>query len=198
MRSTLLTNIGVCLLVAGAQAKERSRQAVESVAMGQMTDPRDHKTYPTVAVKSQTWMARNLDYKTGRSWCYERDEKNCRKYGRLYDWQTARIACPEGWHLPSDQEWSSLGEIVDGHGKALRAKSWSGTDAIGFNALPGGSYGDAGFFVFENMAAYFWSSTEYDSQNAWRRGLDAHTDSLRRYSNFKVIGFSVRCAKDRP
>jgi hypothetical protein len=60
-------------------------------------------------------MAENLnhDIKPWKSWCYDDKDLNCEKYGRLYDWNAANKACPEGWRLPSQGEWSDLVSRVD-------------------------------------------------------------------------------------
>jgi len=61
-------------------------------------------------------MAQNMNYRPqpGRSGCYEKDIANCNKYGRLYDWKTAKIVCPTGWHLPTGQEWDDLLKAMGG------------------------------------------------------------------------------------
>jgi hypothetical protein len=69
-------------------------------------DARDGKKYGAVEIGIQTWMAENLNYNASGSKCSGNSESNCQKYGRLYNWSTARNACPKGWHLPSDAEWS--------------------------------------------------------------------------------------------
>ena len=74
----------------------------------EITDARDGQTYKTVTLGDQTWLAQDLNYETDNSWCFQNDPANCETYGRLYNWEAAMNACPAGWHLPSDQEWSKL------------------------------------------------------------------------------------------
>lgn len=71
--------------------------------------------YKTVKIGNQLWMAENLNLETPGSWCYENNPSNCKKYGRLYTWHDAMEYCPDGWHLPSDDEWVELKNFVDDH-----------------------------------------------------------------------------------
>jgi uncharacterized protein (TIGR02145 family) len=119
-----------------------------TVGAGTFTDKRDGKTYKTVKIGKQTWMAENLNYQTKNgSLCYDNKESNCKKYGRLYETgYTLKNVCPAGWHLPSSQEWKDLVLTAGGFdvaGKKLKSKSgWdgdgNGTDEFGFSAMPGG------------------------------------------------------------
>ena len=72
------------------------------------TDERDGKQYKFVEVDDMTWMADNLNYESEGSWCYEGNADNCNNWGRLYTWNEATEVCPDGWHLPNDEEWGKL------------------------------------------------------------------------------------------
>ncbi|WP_308602515.1 fibrobacter succinogenes major paralogous domain-containing protein [uncultured Fibrobacter sp.] len=175
---------------------------------GTMTDPRDGQSYRTVKIGNQVWMAENLNYKTTESFCYDNKSANCLKYGRLYTWDAAMRACPEGWHLPSDTEWKILVEAVGGKGvagKKLKSTSgWdhdgNGMDKYGFSVLPAGGryvnrYGD-GLYSIAGEDANFWSSTEYDSYDAYYWDFLYDAERVRSLYNFKDVGFSVRCLRD--
>lgn len=177
-------------------------------------DKRDGQTYKTVTIGKQIWMAENLNYKTKKSWCYDNNETNCDKYGRLYKWKAAKKACPSGWHLPSDEEWKELEmylgmSITDANkdgwrgndeGKKMKSKSgWglnNGTNSSGFNALPGGYRGSSGSFYYLGGYGDWWSSSESSGTRAWHRRLYYDYDQARRGSDDKTYGFSVRCLKN--
>ncbi len=157
-----------------------SSEAPAPIYGADFLDPRDSKTYKTVIIGTQTWMESNLNYKPSSASghkCYaegygydtwlkptedqSKIEANCDKFGRLYDWVTARTVCPTGWHLPSRDEWNVLKNYVYdilwnnyededfgwGVGTKLKATDgWkvhdvqgnNGIDAYGFNAIGGG------------------------------------------------------------
>ena len=201
-------------------------------------DDRDSSVYGYVQIGSQIWMAENLNYdynrNTAKSYCFINDAANCSTYGRLYTWaaamdsatvfsddgkgcgyeetctaaDTVRGVCPEGWHLPSSDEWNSLKTYVaekisggtDSVGYALKAKNgWSdngnGSDAFGFGALPaGGRDYDGSYYV--QCYTDFWSSTEGRSNLAYFWRLSYGSTDL--YTDFdsKNAALSVRCVKD--
>ena len=135
-------------MIINKQTESLSSQVVK----GSMTDPRDGKVYETVEIGSHIWLAENLSYKTSDSLCYDNDEENAKKYGRLYKFGDAKNACPPGWHLPSSNEIESLVHAVGGMsiaGKSLKSVSgWQSEegqskknlDSVGFSALPAGYY----------------------------------------------------------
>ncbi len=177
------------------------------VTVGSMTDSRDGLTYKTVTIGSQTWMAENLNYETAASYCYNDDATNCTKYGRLYTWTAATMACPSGWHLPSKAEWETLFNAVGSQstaGKELKSTSgWTssgnGTDAFGFSALPAGFRPDDGYYDGEGGFTDLWSSTEYGSDRAFSMSLGYDGDgALLSDCSKTYYGFSVRCLKDNP
>jgi uncharacterized protein (TIGR02145 family) len=176
-------------------------------AQGQpLTDSRDGQKYRAVKIGSQTWMAENLNYNASGSKCYENSEYNCKKYGRLYNWNMAMKACPSGWHLPSKAEWEVLSNSAGGSktdGEHLKAKSgWNdyegkngnGQDTYGFTALPGGNGYSGGYDV--GNYGYWWSSTESDSDYAYDRRMSYRSESAIWRNYKKNFLFSVRCVQD--
>jgi uncharacterized protein (TIGR02145 family) len=126
MRKLILTTAAVAavLCLAGCSKKPAQEPASETqtateidTVTGMLTDKRDKQTYRTVVIGGNRWMAENLNYKTDSSWCYNNADSNCVKYGRMYNWEASMVACPEGWHLPSREEWDSLGQAVGGRGR---------------------------------------------------------------------------------
>lgn len=179
---------------------------VPPYSVGTITDSRDGRIYKTVTIKgSQTWMAQNLNYETGGSFCYNDSAEYCSKYGRLYTWESAKTSCPSGWYLPRQWEWENLISSVGGAsiaGKMLKLESgWisssSGKDAFRFSALPAGDLIlDKGkYYSGEGHIAYFWSSTESSRLNyAYSVLLDDH-DNAEIYTSKTNNGLSVRCLR---
>jgi uncharacterized protein (TIGR02145 family) len=161
-------------------------------------------------IGTQTWMAENLNCDVEGSKCYDNDSANCTKYGRLYNWEAAMKACPTGWHLPSDAEWTALTDAVGGSstaGTKLKAtsgwnnyngKSGNGTDDYGFAALPGGGGGAGGNFYYAGNYGCWWSSAEYyaDARIAWGQYMYYDYENVYRGYDIKLDLFSVRCVQD--
>jgi uncharacterized protein (TIGR02145 family) len=184
-------------------AEAAFKAKAKGVDKGSFTDSRDGKRYKTVKFDNRTWMAENLNYNADGSKCYNNQDSNCQKYGRLYNWSTAKTACPEDWHLPSDAEWQVLVDFAGGYnaGHILKASSgWesngNGVGAFGFSALPGGLGNSDGGFNYAGYGGYWWSATEIGASNAWNRDMYYYDADVYRLSYDKTSLFSVRCVQD--
>jgi len=168
-----------------------------------IVDARDNKTYRTVKIGNQIWMAENLGYKAKGSLCYKDNELNCEKYGRLYDWNTASKACPVGWRLPSRKDWNALAKAAGGEmaGKNLKSKTdWNGTDIYGWSALPGGSKGNE-YENFHEIGDHgsWWTSTPDPPLIhgfSYYRGVSTSHNETYEASCSKTFYYSVRCIQD--
>ena len=145
------------------------------------TDSRDGKKYRIVKIGTQTWMAENLNYNANGSKCYKNNSQNCTKYGRLYDWNTAKNVCQNYWHLPSRSEWDAL----------IKATGLN----VNFLTHTGG-YGDyyGDFYNISNYS-YWWTSTENDINTAYFRSIDDNNKIYRNYLDKNLL-LSVRCVKN--
>lgn len=181
---------------------------------GSFTDHRDGKTYNTVKIGKQIWMAENLAFKPGKGnyWAFDGWQSNLERYGYLYDWETARNVCPPGWRLPSDNEWQELIDFLGGNqvaGFKMKSESgWhqvglsgngNGDNSSGFNGLPGGSlalWDNRENFNFLREAGFWWSSTPSEENKAWFRYIRNRNTEVERGSVVIENGQSVRCLKN--
>ncbi|NND05901.1 MAG: hypothetical protein HKN87_05935 [Saprospiraceae bacterium] len=207
---------------------------------GEVTDTAGN-TYRTITIGSQEWMAENLrttHYADGTiipqvnnngtwaaanygAWCWYDTSSNYElPYGKLYNWYAVndgRGLCPNGWHMPSDAEWTTLidfldPEVVDpdaigtqssvagGKMKESGTAHWNSpntaaTNESGFSGLPGGFRFNDGSYITLGNDGYWWSSTE-SGANAWFRVLFYSSVDVSRSNNDKRLGFSVRCLRD--
>jgi uncharacterized protein (TIGR02145 family) len=192
---------------------------------------------PSIVIGTQEWMEENLDVVTYRdgdiipqvtdptawatlttgAWCYyNNDPVNGAKYGKLYNWYALndpRGLAPEGWHIPTDVEWSTLGTFLGGDAisgrkmKKIGFTLWTAypfddyynlraTNESGFSGLPGGSCNMDGTFTYVGYYGFYWSATEGDATSAWNRYLRYNNSILTRSNIHKNYGFSVRCVRD--
>jgi len=159
--------------------------------------------FRVVNIGNQVWMAENLNYNANGSKCYDSKKSNCQKYGRLYDWNTAKNICPKGWHLPSKVEWQTLVDFAGGSkvaGNVLKASNgWSsngnGTNDYGFSALPGGIGRSNGGFDHIGNYSGWWSATEHNASSAYGRDLDCNSASALSFYDDKTYHY-VRCLQD--
>ena len=142
------------------------------------------------------------------AWCYyDHDPKNGAIYGKLYNWyavKDSRGLAPKGYHIPNDAEWTVLIGFLGGEsvaGKKIKSTSgWdngdNGDNSSGFNGLPGGFCDSGGDFANVTEDGLFWSSSEYDTSNAWFRNLYYDNTKVYRNDGSKNLGLSVRCLRD--
>jgi uncharacterized protein (TIGR02145 family) len=224
------------ILIQQGCSKEEGKDPFLTDDTGTFTDERDGSTYMWVRIGQQIWMAENMAYLPkitplsedsptdpcyyvyGYSGTNVNSAKATYNYdtnGVLYNWPAAKIVCPSGWHLPSDDEWEQLAQYVsiqkgpynisgddwDDVGKHLKATyGWSdntyGTDDFGFTGLPGGyltypnSFYDIGYY------AYWWSTNQKNTDRAWSRYLVYDKTTFGRRDILKENGSSVRCVRD--
>jgi hypothetical protein len=141
------------------------------------------------------------------AWCYyDNDPSNGTKYGKLYNWYSVndpRGLAPKGYHIPTDAEWTKLSDYLGESGAGTEMKSTSGwkndgngNNSSGFSGLPGGSRYNDGTFDNIGKGGNWWSSTEYNTGNAWFRFLFYDVGFVFSYDNYKEEGCSVRCLRD--
>ncbi len=186
--------------------------------------------YRTIKIENQVWMGGSLKttkFNDGTSiplvtdnnawaklntpgYCwYDNDENNKNTYGALYNWYAASYSniCPNGWHVPSDQDWTILatslgGEaIAGGKMKETGFLHWlspntGATNSSGFNGLGGGNRNMSGVYYNMAITGDYWSTTEYNASEAWDRFLYARDQLLSREHYAKTIGFFIRCVKN--
>jgi uncharacterized protein (TIGR02145 family) len=168
----------------------------------------------------EMWSTRN----SGAYTIYEHNNANVTTYGLLYNWFAATDAkklCPDGWHVPSDAEWTIMIQTLDPKqlvtsvnvstftgvqsstaGTVMKSTTveWNPgsprTNTSGFSALPGGYREFYGSFDAIRNFAWFWSATEYDGSYAWYRALSNVNGFVDRGNYWKTLGASVRCLRD--
>ena len=188
-------------------------------------DQRDMRSYPTVLIGNQCWMAQSLNVGvpidniltpqnngTPEKYCYNDNEDNCNAFGGLYQWNEmmqyvttpgVQGICPAGWHIPTDAEWTTLttnlgGEGIAG-GKMKVAQTWM-TPNTGATNSSGfnalpGGIRDDSGFYNQTTNTLFWSSTPDAGTGAFTRKLEYNTTAVTRISTPGLNGASVRCVK---
>ena len=190
------------------------------ISYGEFLDTRDNQVYRTLVISNHVWTAQNMNYeimseegKSKNNWCYNDDPEYCKKFGRLYNWEAAQKACPEGWHLPTADEWL---ELIEDHtceitqernfpkqyhcaGTSLKTvDGWedglTNTNEYGFSVMAAGFKVPKGFGG-EGVMGEFWTSTDetetYAAFVEFGRVQDYAEIALIDKSN----GLSVRCVK---
>jgi len=152
------------------------------------------------------WTTRNLNVRIAGSYCYQDVEGNCRHYGRLYTWESARQGCRllgAGWRLPTDDEWRQLakrygGVSADSEDKGKVAyKALLAGGGSGFYAVLGGGRSQNGEYERLEAHGFYWTATDIDSANAIFYNFGKGGQAFHRQEGAeKPRAFSVRCVRD--
>jgi uncharacterized protein (TIGR02145 family) len=151
------------------------------------------------------WMTSNLNANASPSYCYDDAESNCRRYGRLYTWESAQRVCPllgEGWRLPTDGEWQQMAKYYGGvsadsadKGRAAFAALLSGGTS-GFNAVLGGNRSDGKYARLE-AHGFYWTASDNDPDSAPYYNFGQNGQALHRQpQGEKQMAISVRCVRE--
>ncbi len=197
---------------------------------GTFTDERDGVTYNWVRIGEKIWMAENLKF---FKWINEKTEisldepkyyvygvetpiididaikssVNYRTYGVLYNWEATQGACPDGWRLPKNGDWTEIINLIGGDlapqevAKLKATGGWndggSGSDEFGFRALPGGMLEYEGY-MYVGDRSYWWTQTEFQGGDisAYNKSIQNGSTRLMSFIENKARGLSVRCVKD--
>jgi uncharacterized protein (TIGR02145 family) len=191
----------------------------------------DGNEYKTVTIGSQVWMAENLKVlryrngtaiplvsdsaewasRTSDAYClFDNNSASTPIYGLLYNWYAVNSAaglCPQGWHVPTAEEWQTTVTLLGGDSTAggkmketgtthWKEPNTGATDESGFKALPGGTRVSNGRFYSQGDNGYFWSSTASGADSALYRVMLYDGTQARRLAREKNMGNSCRCIKD--
>jgi uncharacterized protein (TIGR02145 family) len=189
----------------------------------------DGNVYNTIKIGDQVWLKENLKatkYRNGSSipfitdntewgtlstpgfsWYGNSQSTYGNNYGALYNWYAVKTGniCPEGWHVPSDAEWTTLvtylGGDTEAGGKLKATTLWTApntgaTNESNFTAFPGGYRFLDGESYSITEYGYWWSSTEFNSNDGYYRLLYYDSKVVNKGNFSKKYGFSVRCMMD--
>ncbi|MEX1189566.1 MAG: FISUMP domain-containing protein [Bacteroidia bacterium] len=142
------------------------------------------------------------------AWCnYDNSEANDSINGKLYNWHTIAggNVCPTDWHVPTDAEWTILTDYLGGlsvaGGKMKTTIGWQSpntgaTNESDFSGIPAGLRNYASLFSGIGAGCFWWTSTEFETVNAYYRYLNYNDSLVLRGLNFKLDGYPIRCVKD--
>jgi uncharacterized protein (TIGR02145 family) len=225
-RLVLVLLLTALSLVLGSCSNDKG---TEPIARETVTDI-DGNTYNTVTIGSQVWMAENLKvthYRNGdeipkvtdnTTWQnltsgayseYNNDVSTVSTYGRFYNWYAvndSRRIAPEGWRVPSDEDWQTLIDYLSGTFEAggkmketgtahWNTPYYGATNESGLSVRGSGHRNWDGSYLDQKGSAWFWSSTEDNSTDAWYRSLYYDNAGIARDNYLKLDGFAIRCLK---
>ena len=242
--------IMIIVIIIGSTSCEKEKmppkQPVYSFETDSITDI-EGNVYKTVRIGEQWWMAENLRVRRYRNniplvyysslpntqwinqtkgaFCFLNNNPEIPS-GAFYNWHAIHDPnglAPDGWRIPSDNDWAKLEEYLGLIKDSLNMTGWRGagvgeklkipynrtlsweidqdilnTNESGFSALPGGCLLHDGVWGAPGIffTGYWWTSTTYNNQQAWFRHLNYSNTGVFRYFSLYNYGFNVRCIKD--
>jgi len=190
----------------------------------------DGNVYEVITIGNQTWMKENLQVthfnngdpilmvtdqsewinQSSAAYCNYKNSNNIASlFGRLYNWHAIndkRRIAPEGWHIPTNEDWMELefhygGVLTAGPLKETGTRYWASpnvgaTNESGFTALPGGSRLDSTGFNDNGTRGYWWTTGESFAHFGWFRTMSYDESTLKPAYTSKTTGLSIRCIKD--
>lgn len=192
---------------AKAKPAKAAKEKVAKLKPGEFRDARDKQIYRLVKIGDREWFGDNLNYKMEGAFCFKDDDSQCDAYGSLYTWAAAVKACPEGFRLPSQEDFESLWTAAGADFNAaylLKASyGWSGgtdgNDTLKFGAMAAGNRFDDETYGNLLKFAFFWSSDDTSegipqgSARVWY--MTSKSMAFSYMSKTKDFGFSVRCVR---
>ena len=232
----LMTALAVGSVFTGCQEEVIPPRVIETSTVTDI----DGNVYKTVKIGGQWWMAENLavtrfndnsavafisvnalngDWENTAEPAYT--SLNDGQYGFLYSFtvvENAKNIAPEGWHVPTDEDWRILEKEIGMSNEETQSLGWRGnneaekltslfsegwpagaalfgTDEFGFNAKPGGVRVFNGETNFQGNTAFWWTATT-NGNEAWYRYIDANQTRMFRQHTYKGYGMSIRCVKN--
>ena len=202
MTTTRMSAVAIALSIAFGFAGD--------VGSAQRPAPEPNRSGTSVSSKrmadGKEWTAANLNVNTSSSYCFDDKEENCRRYGRLYTWESAQRGCQalgDGWRLPTDDEWIQLAKSYGGlgndspeKGKATYTALLSG-GASGFSAVLGGNRAPDGKYDRLEAHGIYWTASQNDAMTAPFYNFAKGSQALfRQPQGQKQMAVSVRCVRD--
>ena len=232
MKAKIKTGFAALVLLLAISCKKENTPIQSSVGIDQNATTTvqadiNERTGDAINIGTQVWKKKDLvtsfyrngdkipevknpakwSHLTTGAWCwYNNNPAN----GKLYNWYAVndpRGLAPQGWHVPSDSDWTTLTTylggltLAGGKMKETGTIHWltpnaDATNSSGFTALPGGTRYYLGSFFDMGGYGYWWSSTESDFQSAHYRYLTYFYGTISGNTDYKLNGFSIRCIKD--
>ena len=214
MTTRAINILALIVLVFGTNCNSQNDDVSKS---GVFVDVRDGTEYEWVKMTDgKIWMATNLRYQFENSECYEGEDENCQKFGRLYLWSSIDSICPNGWRVPTDKEWWNMitqkaKQYTDYETYPI-GKTTSGprlqeltNDSKGLQLKFGGTKEPEHGFLNIERIGYYWTSSEHKEEPkfAWYYGVDGNNrtdlkqeNKIVRVATSKEMMFSCRCIKE--